>query len=98
MQVAAHEVPVVARKQDQVAGRHFEHFAPVGQPNLAVAFGQKVEEHHMLGPGKALRALVRRNLGDTAPVEIVDDLRSIGASASASSAPPSAPASTKEPA
>lgn len=52
-----------------------------------------VTRYLALGPGKALRSLVRRNLGDTAPVEIVDDLRSVAASASAS-----AVGSTKEPA
>lgn len=52
MQVAAHQMPVVLWKQNQIAGGHIEHVHAIGQPYLAAAFGKEMEEHHMIGPGK----------------------------------------------
>ncbi len=40
-----------------------------------------VTRYLALGPGKALRSLVRRNLADDVEVEIVDDLRAVAAAA-----------------
>ena len=34
--------------------RHVEHLAAVDEPHLARAFGEEVEEHHVLGAGEAL--------------------------------------------
>jgi hypothetical protein len=54
MQIAAHQVPVVLRKQDQVARAGLDHFATLGQPHAARALGEQVEQHHMLGTGELL--------------------------------------------
>jgi hypothetical protein len=40
-----------------------------------------VRRYLALGPGKALRALARRNLGDATAIEIIDDLRAVAGAA-----------------
>ena len=49
VQVAAHQMPVVLRKEDQVAGANIDHLATFGQPHSAGALREEVEQHDMLG-------------------------------------------------
>ncbi len=49
VQVAAHQMPVVLRKQDQVAGANIDHLATFGQPHSASALREEVKQHDMFG-------------------------------------------------
>jgi hypothetical protein len=53
VKVGAHQVPAFLRKEDQVAGLGRHHLAAFGEPHLARAFGEEVEERDVIGAGEA---------------------------------------------